>query len=240
MATAQETGKSFWKQWGKLGRNDGRYLEGDVFTRAELLPASVNRPWRGNRSVLCGCPLKIKACRCFWMPFRLFAGAYDVPAITERLDPRKKWFAIPRQRTFAPWLLNDYRPLRGEIDYFGLFRHSFRRSYVLNEQRHKGAYWPLIADACQHRRRTVVYPAISGLLSAQETGTGDTLCDDKALVILDLWSSPIPSSTRPSTEDHGRSGKNDHARLNFLRRPNSGCVPIRNRQILIAGMGELH
>jgi elongation factor G len=228
-----------------------KYLEGEEFTEAEIR-AAIRKGVINVQiiPVMCGSSYKNKGVQ----PMLDNVVAYmpapvDVPAIkgvtedgeeTERPSSDAEPFAA-----LAFKIMTD--PYVGKLCFFRVYSGSINSgSYVLNSTKGKRERIGRIMQMHANSREeipTVYSGDIAAAVGLKDTTTGDTLCDEKAVVILESMEFPEPvislSLEPKSKADQDKMG----IALSKLAEEDPTFKTYTDEetgQTIIAGMGELH
>jgi len=230
-----------------------KYLEGHDPTEEELRQA-IRKATIANAivPVLCGTAFKNKGVQQLLNAvIDYLPSPVDVPAITGHL-PHKDEQVVERHSSddepfsaLAFKIMTD--PYVGKLTYFRVYSGSLPAgSYVYNSTKDKRERVGRLLQMHSNRREEIdeVFAGdIAAAIGLKETRTGDTLCDDKAPVILEAMKFPEPVinvAIEPKT-------KNDQDKLATALQKLSEEDPTfrvhtdeETGQTIIAGMGELH
>ncbi|KEO81732.1 elongation factor G [Tumebacillus flagellatus] len=228
-----------------------KYLEGEEFT-VEEIKAALRKGVINVQiiPVICGSSYKNKGVQPMldavvdYMP-----APIDIPAIkgvtedgeeTERPSSDEEPFAA-----LAFKIMTD--PFVGKLSFFRVYSGTINAgSYVLNSTKNKRERIGRIVQMhANHREeiQTVYSGDIAAAVGLKDTTTGDTLCDEKNIVILESMVFPEPVidlSLEPKTKaDQDKLG----IALSKLAEEDPTFRTYTNHetgQTIISGMGELH
>ncbi len=136
-------------------------------------------------------------------------------------------------------------PFVGKLVFFRVYSGCFRRA-TPSTITHEQARAHLAFDSDPSDKREDIETCYSGDIAAivgiKNITTGDTLCDEDHVILLERPLSPIPLSRWRSSRDETGSGKNGNGLAAFVRRGSDfqGLHHEDTGQTIIAGMGELH
>lgn len=229
-----------------------KYLEGEEITEAELKEgirrATVNVEFY---PVLCGSAFKNKGVQLLldavldYLPSPL-----DIPAI-KGIDPKTDEEVERPADDSAPFSALAFKvmtdPFVGRLTFFRVYSGVLQSgSYVQNATKGKrervGRILQMHANS-----RSEIYEVYAGDIAAavglKDTTTGDTLCDEKSLVILESMEFPEPviqvAIEPKSKADQDKMGvalqKLSEEDPTFRAETN-----VETGETIIAGMGELH
>ena len=229
-----------------------KYLEGEEISIAEL-KAAIRKATLAVEfyPVLCGTAFKHKGVRKM-----LDAGvAYlpaptDVPAITGTdIDGEEE---IIRESTDeAPFSALAFKvmtdPFVGKLTFFRVYSGTLDSgSYVQNSSKGKRERVGRILQMHANSREEIskVFAGdIAAAVGLKDTSTGDTLCDEKNLVILESMDFPEPVislSVEPKSKaDQDKMGQ-ALAKLQEEDPTFRAHTDTETGQVIISGMGELH
>ncbi|MGL4674778.1 MAG: elongation factor G [Wohlfahrtiimonas sp.] len=228
-----------------------KYLEGEEITVAELKKAIRTATLTAEfYPALCGSAYKNKGVQLMLDAVIDYLPApTDVPAIkgilpngeeAERASDDKIPFS-----SLAFKIMND--PFVGSLTFFRVYSGTLNAgSYVLNATKGKRERIGRILQMHANSREeiTAVYSGdIAAAVGLKETTTGDTLCDEKAEIILETINFPEPvidlAIEPKSKADQDKMG----LALQRLTAEDPSFRAETNRetgQTIISGMGELH
>ena len=229
-----------------------KYLEGEEITEAELKEgirrATVNVEFY---PVLCGSAFKNKGVQLLldavldYMPSPL-----DIPAI-KGIDPKTDEEVERPADDSAPFSALAFKvmtdPFVGRLTFFRVYSGVLQSgSYVQNATKGKRERVGRILQMHANSRSEIseVYAGdIAAAVGLKDTTTGDTLCDEKSLVILESMEFPEPviqvAIEPKSKADQDKMGvalqKLSEEDPTFRAETN-----VETGETIIAGMGELH
>ncbi|HCT7947451.1 elongation factor G [Enterococcus faecium] len=229
-----------------------KYLEGEEITEAELKEgirrATVNVEFY---PVLCGSAFKNKGVQLLldavldYLPSPL-----DIPAI-KGIDPKTDEEVERPADDSAPFSALAFKvmtdPFVGRLTFFRVYSGVLQSgSYVQNATKGKRERVGRILQMHANSRSEIseVYAGdIAAAVGLKDTTTGDTLCDEKSLVILESMEFPEPviqvAIEPKSKADQDRMGvalqKLSEEDPTFRAETN-----VETGETIIAGMGELH
>jgi elongation factor G len=228
-----------------------KYLEGEELTTAEIKTALRNGVINGQIiPVLCGSSYKNKGVQPMLDAVVDYLPApIDVPAIkgvtedgteTERPSSDEEPFSA-----LAFKIMTD--PFVGKLAFFRVYSGVLSSgSYVLNSTKNKRERIGRILQMhANHREEisTVYAGDIAAAVGLKDTTTGDTLCDEKNVVILESMEFPDPVisvAIEPKTKaDQDKMGM-ALAKLAEEDPTFKTHTDQETGQTIIAGMGELH
>lgn len=229
-----------------------KYLEGEEITEAELKEgirrATVNVEFY---PVLCGSAFKNKGVQLLldavldYLPSPL-----DIPAI-KGIDPKTDEEVERPADESAPFSALAFKvmtdPFVGRLTFFRVYSGVLQSgSYVQNATKGKRERVGRILQMHANSRSEIseVYAGdIAAAVGLKDTTTGDTLCDEKSLVILESMEFPEPviqvAIEPKSKADQDKMGvalqKLSEEDPTFRAETN-----VETGETIIAGMGELH
>ncbi|HBL3372575.1 TPA: elongation factor G [Enterococcus faecium] len=229
-----------------------KYLEGEEITEAELKEgirrATVNVEFY---PVLCGSAFKNKGVQLLldavldYLPSPL-----DIPAI-KGIDPKTDEEVERPADDIAPFSALAFKvmtdPFVGRLTFFRVYSGVLQSgSYVQNATKGKRERVGRILQMHANSRSEIseVYAGdIAAAVGLKDTTTGDTLCDEKSLVILESMEFPEPviqvAIEPKSKADQDKMGvalqKLSEEDPTFRAETN-----VETGETIIAGMGELH
>ncbi|HCA4793456.1 TPA: elongation factor G [Enterococcus faecium] len=229
-----------------------KYLEGEEITEAELKEgirrATVNVEFY---PVLCGSAFKNKGVQLLldavldYLPSPL-----DIPAI-KGIDPKTDEEVERPADDSAPFSALAFKvmtdPFVGRLTFFRVYSGVLQSgSYVQNATKGKRERVGRILQMHANSRSEIseVYAGdIAAAVGLKDTTTGDTLCDEKSLVILESMEFPEPviqvAIEPKSKADQDKMGvalqKISEEDPTFRAETN-----VETGETIIAGMGELH
>ena len=232
-----------------------RYLEtmGEDFTEEEIKDAirKATIECRMN-PVMCGTSYRNKGVQMLldniieYMPSPL-----DIPAIkgTDPANPEKELERHPSDEepfsALAFKIMTD--PFVGRLAFVRVYSgHVSAGSYVLNSTKQKKERLSRILLMHANHREEIeeLYTGeIAGIVGLKDTTTGDTLCDEKAEIILESMVFPDPV-IEVAIEPKTRAGQ-DKMTMALLKLAEEDptfktYTNVESGQTIIAGMGELH
>ncbi|MFC0525709.1 elongation factor G [Pontibacillus salicampi] len=229
-----------------------KYLEGEEFTNDELMAAirqaTVNVDFY---PVLCGSAFKNKGVQLLidavidYLPSPL-----DVPPI-EGFVPRTEEEVVRRPDDSEPFSALAFKvmtdPYVGKLTFFRVYSGSLTSgSYVKNSTKDKreriGRILQMHANSRQEISEVFAGDIAAGV-GLKDTATGDTLCDEKNLVILESMEFPDPVIS-VAIEPKSKADQDKMAiALTKLAEEDPTFKTETNPetgQTIISGMGELH
>jgi len=229
-----------------------RYLDGGAFTKAEII-AGIRKATIAVEitPVLCGSSFKNKGVQMLLDAIVDYLPApTDVPDITG-VDVDSEEEVVRHSSDSEPFAALAFKvitdPFVGKLTYFRVYSGKLSAgSYVYNSSKQKKErIGRLLQMHANHREdlQEVYAGDIVAAIGLKDTGTGDTLCDEKAPVVLESMEFPEPVidvAIEPKTTADQEKMIVALAKLSeedptFRVRTNP-----ETGQILIAGMGELH
>ncbi|MFC7061819.1 elongation factor G [Halobacillus seohaensis] len=229
-----------------------KYLEGEEVTNEELKVA-IRTATLGVDfyPVFCGSAFKNKGVQLLidgvidYLPSPL-----DVPPIEGHV-PQTDEHVVRRPDDKEPFSALAFKvatdPYVGKLTFFRVYSGTLSSgSYVRNSTKDKRERVGRILQMHANSRQEIsaVYAGdIAGAVGLKDTGTGDTLCDEKSLVILESMEFPEPvisvAIEPKSKADQDKMGialgKLAEEDPTFRTETN-----VETGQTIIAGMGELH
>lgn len=229
-----------------------KFLEGEEITNEELKKAIRSATLSvGFYPVFCGSAFKNKGVQLLldgvlaYLPSPL-----DIPAIkgivpdseeeVERIaDDNEPFSALAFKVMTDPYVgkLTFFRVYSGKLD-----AGSYVRNTIKEKRERVGRILQMHANS-REEISTVYTGEIAAAVGLKDTGTGDTLCDEKHLVILESMDFPEPVisvAIEPKTRaDQDKMG----TALAKLAEEDPTFVTETNKetgQTIISGMGELH
>ncbi|WP_077304091.1 elongation factor G [Terribacillus halophilus] len=229
-----------------------RYLEGEEFSNEELKQAVRNATLSVEfYPVFCGSAFKNKGVQLLidgvvdYLP-----APTDVPAI-EGIVPGTEEQVVRKSSDSEPFSALAFKvatdPFVGKLTFFRVYSGTLDAgSYVKNSTKDKRERVGRILQMHANTREeisTVYAGDIAGAVGLKDTSTGDTLCDEKSLVILESMVFPEPVisvAIEPKTKaDQDKMsvalGKLAEEDPTFRTETN-----VETGQTIISGMGELH
>lgn len=230
-----------------------KFYNGEVITREDLIKAIRKATIVSAMTpVLCGTSYRNKGVQplldaiCDFMPSPL-----DIPA-TMGTDPRKDNQSIERHPSDdEPFSALAFKiavdPFVGKLAFFRVYSGKISsNSYTYNSTKGKRERFSRILRMHANHREDVesVFTGdIAAAVGLKDTTTGDTLCDEKAQIILEKLDFPEPV-IKVAIEPKTKAGQE---RLSYaLTRLSEEDPTFKNYtdqetgQTIIAGMGELH
>ena len=230
-----------------------KYLEGEEITEAELKEgirrATVNVEFY---PVLCGSAFKNKGVQLLldavldYLPSPL-----DIPAI-KGIDPKTDEEVERPADDSAPFSALAFKvmtdPFVGRLTFFRVYSGVLKSgSYVQNATKGKRERVGRILQMHANSRSEIseVYAGdIAAAVGLKDTTTGDTLCDEKNLVILESMEFPEPVIIQVAIEPKSKA---DQDKMGVALQKLSEEDPtfraetnVETGETIIAGMGELH
>ncbi|WP_173917959.1 elongation factor G [Halobacillus sp. Marseille-Q1614] len=229
-----------------------KYLEGEEFTNEELKSAIRAATLTVDfYPVFCGSAFKNKGVQLLidgvidYLPSPL-----DVPPIEGHV-PQTEEQVVRKPDDNEPFSALAFKvatdPYVGKLTFFRVYSGTLNSgSYVKNSTKDKRERVGRILQMHANSREeisTVYAGDIAGAVGLKDTGTGDTLCDEKSLVILESMEFPEPvisvAIEPKSKADQDKMsvalGKLAEEDPTFRTETN-----VETGQTIIAGMGELH
>ncbi len=239
-----------------VGTDEGlmaKYFAGEEITREDLIKAIRTATIACEMTpVLCGTSYRNKGVQplldaiCDFMPSPL-----DIPS-TRGIDPRKDNMEIVRHPSDdEPFSALAFKiavdPFVGKLAFFRVYSGQISaNSYTYNSTKGKRERFSRILRMHSNHREDVesVFTGdIAAAVGLKDTTTGDTLCDEKAPIILETLEFPEPV-IKVAIEPKTKAGQE---RLSYaLSRLAEEDPTFKNftdhetGQTIIAGMGELH
>ncbi|MBM7555092.1 elongation factor G [Thalassobacillus pellis] len=229
-----------------------KYLEGEELTNDELRAAIRTATLSVDfYPVFCGSAFKNKGVQLLidgvidYLPSPL-----DVPPIEGHV-PQTEEEVVRKADDNEPFSALAFKvatdPYVGKLTFFRVYSGTLNSgSYVKNSTKDKRERVGRILQMHANSREeisTVYAGDIAGAVGLKDTGTGDTLCDEKSLVILESMEFPEPvisvAIEPKSKADQDKMavalGKLAEEDPTFQTETN-----VETGQTIIAGMGELH
>ncbi|MGP4077560.1 elongation factor G [Halobacillus sp. K22] len=229
-----------------------QYLEGEEITNDQLKAAVRTATLSVDfYPVFCGSAFKNKGVQLLidgvidYLPSPL-----DVPPIEGHV-PQTEEPVVRKADDNAPFSALAFKvatdPYVGKLTFFRVYSGTLNAgSYVKNSTKDKRERVGRILQMHANSREeisTVYAGDIAGAVGLKDTGTGDTLCDEKSLVILESMEFPEPvisvAIEPKSKADQDKMaialGKLAEEDPTFQTETN-----VETGQTIIAGMGELH
>ncbi len=229
-----------------------KYLEGEELTVEELKKAIRKATISGEFfPVFCGSAFKNKGVQLLldgvidYLPSPL-----DVPAI-KGVNPETDEEVIRESDDNAPFAALAFKvmtdPYVGKLTFFRVYSGTLQSgSYVLNSTKNKRERIGRILQMHANHREEIseVYAGdIAAAVGLKDTVTGDTLCDDKAKVVLESMEFPEPVI---SVAIEPKSKADQDKMSTALQKLQEEDPTFRAHtdpetgQTIIEGMGELH
>ncbi|QDP38882.1 elongation factor G [Radiobacillus deserti] len=229
-----------------------RYLEGEEFSNDEL-KAAVRKATLSVEfyPVFCGSAFKNKGVQLLidgvvdYLP-----APTDVPPI-EGIVPQTEEKVVRKASDDEPFSALAFKvatdPFVGKLTFFRVYSGTLQSgSYVKNSTKDKRERVGRILQMHANSREEIaeVYAGdIAGAVGLKDTGTGDTLCDEKNLVILESMEFPEPVIS-VAIEPKSKADQDKMAvALGKLAEEDPTFKTETNPetgQTIISGMGELH
>ncbi|UOQ91409.1 elongation factor G [Halobacillus shinanisalinarum] len=229
-----------------------KYLEGEEFTTEELKEAIRTATLTVDfYPVFCGSAFKNKGVQLLidgvidYLPSPL-----DVPPIEGHV-PQTEEQVVRKADDKEPFSALAFKvatdPYVGKLTFFRVYSGTLNSgSYVKNSTKDKRERVGRILQMHANSREeisTVYAGDIAGAVGLKDTGTGDTICDEKSLVILESMEFPEPvidvAIEPKSKADQDKMsialGKLAEEDPTFRTETN-----VETGQTIIGGMGELH
>ena len=238
-----------------VGSDEGlmeKYFAGEEITEEDLHTAIRKATVAGDMTpVLCGTSYRNKGVQplldaiCAYMPSPL-----DIPSITGT-DPKTGEVVERHPDDNEPFSALAFKiavdPFVGKLAFFRVYSGSVTaNSYTYNSSKGKRERFSRILRMHSNHREDVetVYTGdIAAAVGLKETVTGDTLCDDKAPIVLEKLEFPDPV-IRVAIEPKTKAGQEKLtyalARLAEEDPTFKTYTDQETGQTIIAGMGELH
>ena len=229
-----------------------KYLSGEEITKEELKSAIRTATCNVEfYPVLCGSAFKNKGVQLMidavidYLPSPL-----DVPAMTGTV-PDTDEEVVRESSDEGPFSALAFKvmtdPYVGKLTFFRVYSGTLQSgSYVQNSTKGKRERVGRILQMHANHREEIsqVYAGdIAAAVGLKDTGTGDTLCDDKNLVILESMEFPEPV-IELSVEPKSKADQDKMATaLQKLQEEDPtfrAHTDQETGQVIIAGMGELH
>ncbi|MFB7141162.1 MULTISPECIES: elongation factor G [unclassified Bacillus (in: firmicutes)] len=229
-----------------------KYLEGEEITLAELKAAIRTATCSVQfYPVVCGSAFKNKGVQLMldavidYLPSPL-----DVPAIKGTLPDTEEEKVVPSsdEEPFAALafkIMTD--PYVGKLTFFRVYSGTLESgSYVQNSTKGKRERVGRILQMHANSRQEIskVYAGdIAAAVGLKDTTTGDTLCDEKNLVILESMEFPEPViSIAIEPKSKADQDKMGQALVKLTEEDPTfrAHTDQETGQVIIAGMGELH
>ncbi len=238
-----------------VGSDEGlmeKYFAGEEITEEDLHAAIRKATVAGDMTpVLCGTSYRNKGVQplldaiCAYMPSPL-----DIPSITGT-DPKTGEMVERHPDDDEPFSALAFKiavdPFVGKLAFFRVYSGSVSaNSYTYNSTKGKRERFSRILRMHSNHREDVdtVYTGdIAAAVGLKDTVTGDTLCDDKAPIVLEKLEFPDPV-IRVAIEPKTKAGQEKLtyalARLAEEDPTFKTYTDQETGQTIIAGMGELH
>ena len=230
-----------------------KFFNGDEVTREDLIRAIRVATIRcAMTPVLCGTSYRNKGVQplldavCDFLPSPL-----DIPSISG-IDPRKDDAKIERHPSDdEPFSALAFKiavdPFVGKLAFFRVYSGKVSaNSYVYNSTKGKRERFSRILRMHSNHREdieTVFTGDIAAAVGLKETTTGDTLCDEKAVIILETLEFPDPV-IQVAIEPKTKAGQEKLTyALSRLAEEDPTFKTYTDKdtgQTIISGMGELH
>ncbi len=238
-----------------VGSDEGlmeKYFEGEEITEEDLHTAIRKATVKGDMTpVLCGTSYRNKGVQplldaiCAYMPSPL-----DIPSITGT-DPKTGEAVERHPSDEEPFSALAFKiavdPFVGKLAFFRVYSGSVSaNSYTYNSSKGKRERFSRILRMHSNHREDVdtVYTGdIAAAVGLKDTVTGDTLCDDKAPIVLEKLEFPDPVirvAIEPKTKAGQERLSNALLRLSEEDPTFKAYTDQETGQTIIAGMGELH
>ncbi|QHE50687.1 elongation factor G [Pontibacillus sp. HMF3514] len=229
-----------------------RYLEGEEFTNEELMTAIRKATLNVEfYPVLCGSAFKNKGVQLLidavidYLPSPL-----DVPPIEGHV-PRTEEEVVRKADDNEPFSALAFKvmtdPYVGKLTFFRVYSGMLSSgSYVKNSTKDKRERVGRILQMHANSREEIsqVYAGdIAAGVGLKETATGDTLCDEKSLVILESMEFPEPVisvAIEPKSKADQDKMAVALAKLAEEDPTFKTETNVETGQTIISGMGELH
>jgi len=238
-----------------VGSDEGlmeKYFAGEEITEEDLNTAIRKATVAGDMTpVLCGTSYRNKGVQplldaiCAYMPSPL-----DIPSI-KGTDPKTGEVVERHPNDEEPFSALAFKiavdPFVGKLAFFRVYSGSVSaNSYTFNSSKGKRERFSRILRMHSNHREDVdtVYTGdIAAAVGLKETVTGDTLCDDKAPIVLEKVEFPDPV-IRVAIEPKTKAGqeKLSYALTRLAEEDPTfkTYADTETGQTIIAGMGELH
>ncbi len=217
-----------------------------------MIRAALRRATIGNKTVpvTCGSSYKNKGVQELldaiveYMPSPL-----DKKAVTG-INPKTDEEETREPSDEAPFAALAFKimtdPYVGKLAFFRVYSGSLEAGKTVlntNKKQRERMGRILLMHANHREDLPVVYSGdIAAAVGLKNTTTGDTLCDEKHPIVLEIWSSPSRHSRGNRAEDQGRAGKDGHRTRKLAEEDPTfkTYTDEETGQTIIAGMGELH
>ncbi len=228
-----------------------KYLEGEEITNDEIMKALRNGTLAVEIfPVLCGSSYKNKGVQLMLdAVIEYLPSPIDVPAIKGKTEDGSE--EVRSSDDSAPFSALAFKimtdPYVGKLTFFRVYSGTLQSgSYILNSTKNKRERIGRILQMhANHREEiSVVYSGdIAAGVGLKDTSTGDTLCDDKEVIILESMEFPEPV-IRLSVEPKSKADQ-DKMGIALAKLAEEDPTFKTNTdeetgQTIIAGMGELH
>ena len=229
-----------------------KYLEGEEITVEELKRAIRKATVTGEfYPVFCGSAFKNKGIQLLldgvvdYLPSPL-----DIPPI-KGIDPETEEEVTRPADDNAPFAALAFKvmtdPYVGKLTFFRVYSGTLQSgSYVLNSTKNKRERIGRILQMHANHREEIqeVYAGdIAAAVGLKDTGTGDTLCDDKAKVVLESMVFPEPVisvAIEPKSKADQDKLSTALQKLQEEDPTFRAHIDPETGQTIIEGMGELH
>ena len=229
-----------------------KYLEGEEVT-VEEIKAVIRKAVLTSEffPVLCGSAYKNKGIQLLLdAVIEYLPSPIDIPAIKGTIPNSDKVEERPADDK-APFAALAFKvmtdPFVGRLTYFRVYSgEAHAGSYVYNSTKdQKERFGRLVQMHANHRQEIEMVDSgdIAAAVGLKYTTTGDTLCDDKAPIILESMVFPEPviqMSVEPKTKSDSDKMDNALAKLAEEDPTFKTYTDEETGQTIIAGMGELH
>ena len=229
-----------------------KYLEGEDIT-VEEIKAIIRKAVLTSEffPVLCGSAYKNKGIQLLLdAVIEYLPSPVDIPAIQGTIPDTDKVESRPADDN-APFAALAFKvmtdPFVGRLTYFRVYSgEATAGSYVLNSTKdQKERFGRLVQMHANHRQEIAKVDSgdIAAAVGLKYTTTGDTLCDEKAPIILESMVFPEPviqMSVEPKTKSDSDKMDNALAKLAEEDPTFKTYTDEETGQTIIAGMGELH
>ena len=229
-----------------------KYLEGEEITVEELKRAIRKATVTGEfYPVFCGSAFKNKGIQLLldgvvdYLPSPL-----DIPPI-KGIDPETEEEVTRPADDNAPFAALAFKvmtdPYVGKLTFFRVYSGTLQSgSYVLNSTKNKRERIGRVLQMHANHREEIqeVYAGdIAAAVGLKDTGTGDTLCDDKAKVVLESMVFPEPVisvAIEPKSKADQDKLSTALQKLQEEDPTFRAHIDPETGQTIIEGMGELH
>ena len=229
-----------------------KYLGGEEITKAELKAAirkaTVNVEFY---PVMCGTAFKNKGVqKMLDAAIDFLPSPLDIPAI-KGLNPETEEETARHADDSEPFSALAFKvmtdPYVGKLTFFRVYSGTLNSgSYVQNSTKGKRERVGRILQMhANHRQEIAIVHAgdIAAAVGLKDTTTGDTLCDEKSLVILESMEFPEPViqlSIEPKTKADQDKMTTALQKLQEEDPTFRAHTDQETGEVIIAGMGELH